>query len=660
MVALSCRRRRLATIALLATGGARVFADESSSPSLRLQDNGEEVERMNAEQFHRHLEATSAETFDHWQKGNRANLAIPLDLTLSSVESDGSAYLAGHGGYAEFFVHGEQDNGTTADANDQNEPVRSRYLEANIPLNDVWKGSTTSAWRGHKLEQTTSKGLRGQRHHKKNGIGARQLREHDIISLDSIKLRDAAVADHHGDADVRNLEVSSTFPGRELSRKDRNKMNKETDTTDSDKKKGRGKNTGNIKKDRKRKKLPNIADYSPSDESGIRDSQTFTVVAEPSPATHSPITTVLFQITDFNGKSSAWIEVPEVATDKYQISIDGFRKHKGTKWTYQMLVQDASGKKSTTGAITVIVNGIGDDNDNFVDDAEMTPPAPAQEMRQQLVTDKNWPYGGNIQFATGKILFEFRGQGDFVCSGTLVMDGNNGLSPNKSNGRSIIQTAAHCVYNDVLKEFATKAMFIPDQVSTKGEVSNTDCNDDKLGCWKLSFGVVASGWAEATFPDNVAYDYAYYVVHDNPATHSGGYLRGLTGILDHDIDAVKLDFDYRSQDFTFALGYSSEHDPNFRYCSMDQSTIYGVSWYENLWLDRCGLGGGASGGGWIYGMDDNGVGTLYSVNSWGFDDKTGMAGPSLNTRHGSHAECLFQKALTADDPGREGGYVVNC
>ena len=66
-------------------------------------------------------------------------------------------------------------------------------------------------------------------------------------------------------------------------------------------------------------------------------------------------------------------------------------------------------------------------------------------------------------------MFEFDNGTDesFVCSRTVVMDGRRGWSPDSNNGRTIIQIAAHCAYNDVLKKFSNKAVFIPDQTSIK-------------------------------------------------------------------------------------------------------------------------------------------------------------------------------------------------
>ena len=125
-------------------------------------------------------------------------------------------------------------------------------------------------------------------------------------------------------------------------------------------------------------------------------------------------------------------------------------------------------------------------------------------MPKKKATDSSWSYKGAITGATGRILFEFDGSDEtFVCSGTVIHDGAGGRVPDYDNGRSIIQTAAHCAYSDVMKKFANKAIFIPDQESTLGSESDFDCFNDKYGCWYLSFAVVADGWTRSSFPNNV-------------------------------------------------------------------------------------------------------------------------------------------------------------
>jgi hypothetical protein len=69
--------------------------------------------------------------------------------------------------------------------------------------------------------------------------------------------------------------------------------------------------------------------------------------------------------------------------------------------------------------------------------------------------------------------------------------------------------------------------------------------------------------------------------------------------------------------------------------------------------------GGASGGSWMIGTTERGTGTIVSLNSWGYSEKTGIAGPSLRTASGSQAECLFRIAKIAGTPP-DGGWTANC
>jgi len=111
---------------------------------------------------------------------------------------------------------------------------------------------------------------------------------------------------------------------------------------------------------------------------------------------------------------------------------------------------------------------------------------------------------------------------------------------------------------------------------------------------------------------------------DGVDAHTDGYSGGLSGTLDKDTVPMHIDFESDPVDnFAVALGYSADKDPAFRYCTNEIETIKGVPWYTNLWIDQCGMTGGASGGSWLVNMDTDGVGTIVSVNSWGFTDKVG-------------------------------------
>jgi len=435
---------------------------------------------------------------------------------------------------------------------------------------------------------------------------------------------------------------------------------------------GRKNNKKKKNNNNRKKKLPKIDQLNPSEGKTIRGKQTFSARVQPSAITQAAISEVSFQLEDHTGASSGWLEMPQVSDTLFEITVDGFDKYPKTKWKYTMEAKDEKGKKTNARDVSFVVGSTaggsgcqfaGCDNDSpSSTGGEGAPSAPSHPpLRKTHVEDSNWPHEGAIKSATGRIMFEFDDGTDqsFVCSGTVVMDGRRGRSPDPDNGRTVVQTAAHCAYNDVLKKFASKAVFIPDQVNTRGEKSDFNAANDPYGAWYLSFATIASGWADGSFPENVPYDYAYYTVFDDRSTHEGGYLNGLSGILDHDVTPMAIDFDADpSDEFVHSIGYSADKDPRLRHCAMENTSINGVPWYTNLWLKDCALTGGASGGPWMAHMDQGGVGTLISVNSWGFTHKAGMAGPVLRTKEGSWAECLFTKARTANDPGKVGGIVV--
>lgn len=270
-----------------------------------------------------------------------------------------------------------------------------------------------------------------------------------------------------------------------------------------------------------------------------------------------------------------------------------------------------------------------------------------------VIKNSPWGFGGAVQTAAGRLLYQMGDGGYYVCSGTAATDG--------ASGRSVIITAAHCVYDDAYKVFASNVMFIPNQDQTTGSGTDFDCNNDPLGCWAPEIGVVDVNWTTRTFPDNIPWDYAYYVVSDS-GSHTGN---GSSGALDVIAGSLPIDFltpyvdtpdnGPGALDYTHALGYSYSDDPNFMYCAEDMTT----EGPDNWWLASCGLSGGSSGGPWVQPMDEGaGSGSIISVNSWGYTrgKPGGMAGPFLN---GNTAECLFDNAKTASLNNSNGGVAVD-
>ena len=278
------------------------------------------------------------------------------------------------------------------------------------------------------------------------------------------------------------------------------------------------------------------------------------------------------------------------------------------------------------------------------------------------VVNAAWTVGGTVQTAAGRIYFEMPAKSPgkwtgYVCSGTVAKD--------DASVRSVIITAAHCVYDDVKKKFARNVLFIPNQAATTGTGTDRDCSNDPLGCWVPSFGVVDTDWTIRTFPDNVAWDYAFYVVPDSGA-HQRGFtatttddaLDGAVAPMSVSFAGVQAGVSGSPTDLTHALGYSYSEDPKFMYCAEDLTNKDAANW----WLASCGLSGGSSGGPWVQPMDTgSGDGPIISVNSWGYTNQPGMAGPKLV---GTSAACVFGFAKSSDLPASladgYAGVVASC
>jgi hypothetical protein len=303
------------------------------------------------------------------------------------------------------------------------------------------------------------------------------------------------------------------------------------------------------------------------------------------------------------------------ANNVYSVNLSGFTN--GT-WTWSVVAKDKANNTATspTQTITVDTSGSGGGGGGG-----------------NVVTNGTWSAGGVVQDAVGRIYFEMPSNAQrtrwagYVCSGTVVTDNNS--------GRSMIQTAAHCVYDDANKAFARNVLFIPYQDGTTGSGTDLNCANDPYGCWSTAFGVVDMDWTSRTFPDNIPWDYAYYVV-SNSGAHSPG-LANRGAVLDGAVVAMDIKFTAPTVGaYTHALGYSYSEDPNFKYCAENLANLDSANW----WLGSCDLSGGSSGGPWIQPLT-GGNGPLISVNSWGYTNQPGMAGPKLS---GTSAQCVFNDA----------------
>jgi len=371
---------------------------------------------------------------------------------------------------------------------------------------------------------------------------------------------------------------------------------------------------------------PDISAMSPADGENISSSHTFSaIVTDP-----SNVKSVAIIILYPDGSTTQTFSAAKSGGDIWSVNLQGFTDG---DWQWWVEAKDSTKRGGNSSTSSTNSFGVGS-----TENEEVEPPPPG------IIINSKWTQGGAVIKAAGRIYFEMpannRWKGPwngYVCSGTVVTD--------ETSGRSIILTAAHCAYDDAHGAFARNVLFIPNQDATTGSATDLNCSNDPMGCWSPSFAVVDRNWSLSVFPNNIPWDYAFYVVEDTGA-HSGtntssASLDAVAGSLPLNLLTAYIndgDPGPGSTDFTHALGYSYSDDPNFMYCAEDMTTEGNFNW----WLPSCGLSGGASGGPWLQPVTAGG-GPVMSVNSWGYTNSPGMAGPKLMN---SSASCLWVMAKT--------------
>jgi len=365
--------------------------------------------------------------------------------------------------------------------------------------------------------------------------------------------------------------------------------------------------------------------------STLADSTTFSAdISDP-----DGIRSVSFIISYPNGVQSTSITPTSTDGVTFTSSVSGFSDG---DWSWQIVVKDNGDKGGNTTTsdsynFTVSIGGDtggGGGTSSGVDsitgcDIEVT------QKEENLVCDGHYTTEDSIKNTAGRIYFEMptnrkqRSWAGYVCSGTAVNDGIYGIS-------SII-TAAHCVYDDTNKAFARNVLFIPNQDARKFSGNTTDCIADE-SCYVIDYGVVAEQWTASRFPDNIPWDTAFYVITNND----------LETNLQSDLFSISFDMPMTGltgsnsldKSFSQALGYSYEHDPEFRYSQENLTQDQPDNW----WLPRSRLSGGSSGGPWLQN------GSIISVNSWGYTTSDGMAGPRLGRARTEALKGVLAQPLT--------------
>ena len=382
-----------------------------------------------ADEQPRRLQASSnifnkAQLFAHWTS-DKINNALPLDLKIDPRSGEGFVVKRDElVSYADMFAGREQ----------RVSPQGATLIKLNKVLDEP------------EVEKKMDVMKRGKHKHDRELIQATSTTLH----LSSIFYSSSSYINS------RNLQTNTTdadgFATLKKKPSKRSKKQKIKDEKKQDKNKGNNihnKNEGGRKK--KRKYQPKISNLSPSRGTKISSSQTFRARVLPSSMTNANIRSVSFRLKDPIGETSDWLPVPQAyEDDMYEITIEGFGAFPASKWKYQMSVKDEEGRSVDSPNIMFRVDGdleVDDDDDDletleddwtdvedaqgFVDGVDDKEEKEEELMKLGVVGDSNWPHGGGIQSATGRILFEFNGSGTYVCSGTVVKD-------DAIKGRSVI------------------------------------------------------------------------------------------------------------------------------------------------------------------------------------------------------------------------------
>lgn len=233
-----------------------------------------------------------------------------------------------------------------------------------------------------------------------------------------------------------------------------------------------------------------------------------------------------------------------------------------------------------------------------------------------------WTAGGAILQRSGRILFTLNGS-PFSCSGSIVTDAGD-------PSYSLVITAAHCAYDELVDVFASDWTFIPAWDLTPGA---SGCGDTTYGCWAAQALVIHQGWAseEGLTIAAVQHDYAVAVV--GAGGHGNTQLDAL-GAYAVRIGGVSLG------DPLHAFGYPAQapYDGDELIYCYDNA---GTDSLTGSWGQVCDMTGGASGGPWLYGSGNpaNSTGDcaqVGSVSSYRQNPDSGrLYGPRFNAKTGA-------------------------
>ena len=229
------------------------------------------------------------------------------------------------------------------------------------------------------------------------------------------------------------------------------------------------------------------------------------------------------------------------------------------------------------------------------------------------VTGASWTMGTTVVQKTGKVLFTMGGS-QYVCSGSAVDDTRTGYS--------LILTAGHCAYDEAAGAFATNWMYVP----SFDTAPTFTCANSTYGCWTASALVVHSGYSTAGSFNTQATVHDFAIATVGPGGKDGSTQLDSLGSFGIGYPAISTGAKVHAFGYPAAGRYQGN---DLTYCA--GNTFNDVLNGNATWGIACNMTGGSSGGPWLGGFSETtGVGTLTSLNSYGYGGLSNMYGPKFN------------------------------
>lgn len=234
----------------------------------------------------------------------------------------------------------------------------------------------------------------------------------------------------------------------------------------------------------------------------------------------------------------------------------------------------------------------------------------------------SWNKAGLPLTATGKVYFAI-GFSYYQCSGALVDD--------DKGDRSIVLTAAHCMYDNDTSDYVTNWIFIPSFDVQQASISG--CSASTI-CWAAEKVFANDGFTSQTaYTDQATwYDWGFAVITQ---LKDGKLPDGGTGSGSDGTNSFPASFDNLAlSTVVTSFGYPAAGKYKGRDLIYSSGPIIFDIYNQNKTYGLASsMTGGSSGGPWLSNFATTAPysGTLSSVNSYKYGSSRYMYGPKFNS-----------------------------